>query len=160
MIDLIRLEPNKQPIACVAASPSGVISGLMQTMSELGLRVGLIEPAAAAMFRAGSFHARPPRGSMICARFFLGPRQAIGVLGTARQPLFWHEFALEPGQETNSILAAYSTLWMLCRNGRISPPIDTVVVHGRPELTLSQDAEEFRRRTGGAIDPLRRAGIR
>ena len=151
VIDLIRLEPNKQPIACVSASPSGEVSGLMHTMSELGLRVGLIEPAAAALFRAGSFHARPPRGSMLCARFFLGERQAIGVLGAGQQPLFWHEFALEPGQETNSILAAYSTLWMLCRNGRISPPIDTVVVHGRPELTLTQDAEEFRRRTGARL---------
>jgi hypothetical protein len=151
ILDLIRLELNKQPIACVAASPSGVISDLMHMMGELGLRVGLIEPAPAAMFRAGSFHARAPRGSMLCMRFFLGPQQAIGVLGTAQQPLFWHEFSLEPGQETNSILAAYSTLWMLGRNGRISVPIDTVVVHGRPELPLSQDADEFRRRTGARL---------
>jgi hypothetical protein len=151
VIDLIRLEFNKQPIACVAASPSGTITGLMHTMGELGLRVALIEPAAAALFRAGSFHARPPRGSMLCVRFFLGPQQAIGVLGTAQQPLFWHAFSLEPGQETNSILAAYSTLWMLCRNGRIPVPIDTVVVHGRAGLVLSQDAEEFRRRTGARL---------
>lgn len=151
IIDLIRLEVNRQTIACVAASPSGAISVLMQTMSDLGLRVGLIEPAAAALFRAGSFHSRPPRDCLICARFFLGPRQAIGVLGTAQQPLFWHEFALESGQETNSILAAYSTLWMLCRNGRMSSPIDTVVVHGRPELRLSVDADEFRRRTGARL---------
>ena len=151
VIDLIRLEINKQPIACVAASPTGTITNLIQTLSELGLRVGLIEPAAAALFRAGAFHARVPRGSMLCARFFLGTQQAIGVLGTGPQPLFWHAFALEPGQETNSILAAYSTLWMLGRNGRISLPIDTVVVHGRTELALSLDAEEFHRRTGARL---------
>jgi hypothetical protein len=151
VIDLVRLELNKHPIACVCASQTGRVSGLVNMMDELGTRVGLIEPAASALFRAGAFHRRAPRGSMLCARIFLGPQLSVGVLGTGPQPLFWHEFALEPGQETTSILAAYSTLWMLARNARISLPIDTVVVHGRPEVALTQDPEEFRRRTGARL---------
>lgn len=151
IIDLLRLELNKQPLACVAASPMGQVSGLVHMMGELGARVGLLEPAASALFRAGSYHAKAPRGSTLCARFFLGAQQAVGVLGYGEQPLFWHEFALERGQETASILAAYSTLWMLARNARIPSRIDGVVVHGRPDFTWAQPPDEFQRRTGARL---------
>jgi hypothetical protein len=151
IIELIRLDLNKQAIACVASTPTGRVSTAVQMLSDAGLRVGLAEPAAAALFRAGSFHARAPRGSKLCVRFFLGEQQAVGVVGAGACPLFWHEFALEPGQETASILAAYTTLWMLGRNGRITLPIDTVVVHGRPDLRLTQEPQEFQRRTGARL---------
>jgi hypothetical protein len=157
-LDLVRLELNKQPFACVAAAPAGPASRMFHMLSELGARVGLVEPAPSALFRAGAFHARAPRGSLLCVRFFLGTERAIGVLAAGAQPLLWHAFALEPGQETAAVLAAYSTLWMLGRNSRIPLPIDTVVVHGRPELMLVQDPEEFRQRTGARLIRCREAG--
>jgi hypothetical protein len=151
VIDLVRLEIDRQPLACVAASPAAAIHNLVDMVSGLGARVGLIQPTPAALFRAGASHARAPRGSKLCARFFLGTHQAIGVLGAGEQPLFWHAFQLRQGQEAGVLMAAYSTLWMLRRNGRIGVPIDTVIVHGRPELDLGQDPDEFRQKTGARL---------
>ncbi len=67
------------------------------------------------------------------------------------QPLFWHAFDLARGDETASILAAYSTLWMLGRHSRLSTPIDTVFIHGRPDLKLAIDHDAFHKRTGAQI---------
>ena len=67
------------------------------------------------------------------------------------QPLFWHAFDLSQGEETASILAAYSTLWMLGRHSRVSAPIDTVFIHGRPELKLAIDEDDFQKRTGARL---------
>ena len=73
------------------------------------------------------------------------------MLAAGPQPLFWHAFDLPPATRTTAILAANSTLWMLGRHSRITLPIDTVIVHGRPELTLTQDPEAFRQRTGARL---------
>jgi hypothetical protein len=151
IIDLIKIELNKQPIACVAASPRVAINSMIEMTAALGTRVGLAEPVPDALYRAGAFYHKAPRASMLTARFFLGPRQAIGVLAAGTQPLFWHTFDLTPGDETTAILAANSTLWMLGRHSRITLPIDTVIVHGRPELALTQDPEAFRQRTGAQL---------
>jgi hypothetical protein len=151
IIELIRLELKKQPLACVAASPRAAIESLIELMDGLDLRVGLAEPVPAALCRAGAHSRKPPRGSMLCVRFFLGPQQAIGVVAVESQPLFWHTFDLTPGDETGSILAAYSTLWMLWRNCRIALPIDTVIVHGRPEVALTRQSEAFQQRTGARL---------
>jgi len=150
-IDLLKLEINKQHLACVAASPRGAIASSVDMMNELGTRVGLAEPAPAALYRAGAFYRAAPRGSKLAVRFFLGREQAIGVLAAGAQPLFWHAFDLRVGDETAAILAAYSTLWMLGRHGRITLPIDTLIVHGRPELALTQDPKAFHQRTGARL---------
>ena len=151
IIDVLKLELNKQPLACVAASPRGAITGLMEMMDGLGTRVGMAEPAPAALYRAGAYSRKAPRGSKLAVRFFLGRDHAIGVLAAGPQPLFWHTFDLPPGEETAAILAAYSTLWMMGRHCRITVPIDTVIVHGRSEVVLTQDPTAFRERTGARL---------
>ena len=139
----------------MAASPRGAITRLIEMMDELGTRVGLAEPAPAALYRAGAFYRKAPRGSKLTARFFLGRQQAIGVLAAGAQPLFWHTFDLPPGDETTAILAANSTLWMLGRHSRITLPIDTVIVHGRPELALDAGPRGVPPAHRGPVDPLR-----
>jgi hypothetical protein len=151
MIDLIKLELNKHPLACLAASPRVFITGLIETLKGLGTRVAMIEPAPAGLFRAGVFHKKTPRGSKLCIRFFLGRTQAIGILAADMQPLFWHTFDLPADDVTAAILATYSMLWMQGRHNRISLPIDTVIVQGRPDLKLSLKPEEFRERTGAQL---------
>jgi hypothetical protein len=151
IIDLLKLDINKQSIACVAAVPRVAINSMIEMTDGLGTRVGLAEPAPAALYRAGAFYHKAPRASKLTARFFLGPRQAIGVPAAGAQPLFWHTFDLTPGDESTTVLAANSTLWMLARHNRINLPIDTVIVHGRPELALTQDPEVFRTRTGARL---------
>ena len=151
IIDLLKLDINKQALACVAASPRPMMESLIGMMAKLGTRVGLAEPAPAALYRAGTYYRKAPHGSKLSIRFFLGPRQAIGVVASGSQTLFWHIFDLPPGEETVAILAAYSTLWMIIRHCGITPPIDLVVVHGRSELTLTQDAGVFRERTGARL---------
>ena len=85
-------------------------------------------------------------------RFFLGDVQAIGVLAAVGQPLFWHTFELPKGGETAAILAAYSTLWMMARHTRLTVPIDTVIIHGRPDLALTQQQQEsFGTQTGARL---------
>ncbi len=128
-----------------------MMESLIGMMAKLGTRVGLAEPAPAALYRAGTYYRKAPHGSKLSIRFFLGPRQAIGVVASGSQTLFWHIFDLPPGEETVAILAAYSTLWMIIRHCGITPPIDLVVVHGRSELTLTQDAGVFRERTGARL---------
>ncbi len=111
IIDLLKLELNKHSMACVAASPRAAITSMIEMMDELGTRVGLAEPAPAALYRAGAFYCKTPRGSKLTARFFLGRQQAIGVLAAGAQPLFWHTFDLpdrrrgdrDPGRELDPL---------------------------------------------------------
>ncbi len=151
IIDLIKTECNKQPLACLSACPRATIANLVEMLNRLETRVAVIEPAAMGLLRAAALSAPPPRGSKLSLRFFLGPKQAIGMEVAGLQPLFWHAFDLSPGDETASILAAYSTLWMLGRHSRLSAPIDTVFIHGRPELKLAIEQEAFQHRTGARL---------
>ena len=48
-------------------------------------------------------------------------------------------------------MGTYSTLWMQGRSAGISMPIDTVIVHGRPELDLGIKPDSFRQRTGARL---------
>lgn len=151
LIELLKIELNKLPMACVAASPRAAITSTIEMMDGLGTRVGLAEPAPAALCRAGAFFKKTPRGSKLTARFFLGQQTAIGVLAAGPQPLFWHTFDLPKGDEATAILAANSTLWMLGRHSRINLSIDTVIVHGRPELEITREPDAFRQRTGARL---------
>jgi hypothetical protein len=151
IFDLVKLELDKQPLACLCACPRAVITDLIEMLNRLGTRVALVEPMPGGLVRASSLLRPAPRGARLILRCFLGPSQAIGVLSFGARPLFWHIFDLPSGDEMSAILAAYSTLWMLWRQCRITVPIDTVIVHGRPELTLSPDAGAFRQRTGARL---------
>ncbi len=152
IVEMTKIELDGRPLACVAASPRTAVDSSIDLLTKLGTRVGLIEPAPAALFRAGAFFHKAPRGSKLCVRFFLGDPQAIGILAAGAQPLFWHTFDLTKGDETSAVLAAYSTLWMLGRDARIGTPIDSVIVHGRPDLALAQlDQETFRQRLGARL---------
>jgi hypothetical protein len=151
IIDVLTSEVEKQSIACVAASPRATINAMIKTMNGLGTRVGLAEPAPASLCRAGAFHQKTPKNAKLIARFFLGLRQAIGVLIAGAQPLVWHTFDLPAEGETAALLAAHATLWMLMRRTRITVPIDTVIVHGRPDLELTHDPEAFHQRTGARL---------
>jgi hypothetical protein len=151
IVELIKVELGGRQLACVAAAPRGPVESSIGMISRLGARVGLIEPGPAALFRAGAYYRKAPRGSKLCVRFFLGENHAIGVMAAGPRPLFWHTFDLPSGDETAAILAAYSTLWMMGRHARIAVPIDAVIIHGRPGLTLLQKSEEFRQRTGARL---------
>lgn len=151
IIDLIKIEVNKQPLACLSACPRLLVTDLAEMLGRLGTRIAVIEPSPMGLLRAAAMGSPAPRSSRLCLRFFLGQKKALGMEVTGDQPLFWHAFDLVPGEEEASILAAYSTLWMLGRHSRISVPIDSVFIHGRPELKLSIDPESFRQRTGARL---------
>ena len=126
----------------------------------MGTRVALIESAPAGLFRAGAFLKKAPRGSKLCVRFFLGRTQAIGVLALGMQPVLWHTFDLPAEDVLAAIMATYSTLWMQGRHAGITLPIDTVIVHGRPELELAIKPEMFRERTGARLLRCGEPGLR
>jgi hypothetical protein len=151
IVELIKMDVGGRALACVAASPRNAVESSIGMISRLGARVGLIEPGPAALFRAGEYHWRASRASKLCVRFFLGEQQAIGVLAAGSHPLCWQTFDLPPGDETAAVLAAYSTLWMMGRHARVTIPIDTVVIHGRPEVTFTQQEDDFRKRTGARL---------
>ena len=52
IVELIKLDLAGRGLACVAASPRGVVESLIGMISRLGARVGLIELGPAALFRA------------------------------------------------------------------------------------------------------------
>ena len=110
----------------------------------------MIEAAPASLFRAGVFCRKAPRTSKLLIRFFLGQNQAIGVLA-AETPLLWHTFDLPAEDVTRAVMGTYSTLWMQARYVGIGQPIDTVIVHGRPELDLGFNPESFREKTGARL---------
>ena len=151
IVDLVKLELNKQSLACLAVCPRGEITASIELMKGVGTQVGLAEPVPAALYRAGAFFRKDPRGSKLAVRFFLGQKQAIGVLAAGAQPLFWHIFNLPLGDPTTEILAAYSTLRMIGRRGRLELSIDTVIIHGRPDLVLTHDPVAFQQRTGAEL---------
>ena len=151
IIDLIKIEINKQPLACLCACPRTVVTDLAELLGRLGTRIAVIEPSPMGLLRAAASGAPAPRSSKLCLRFFLGRKQAIGMEVVGDQPLFWHTFDLLPGEEEASILAAHSTLWMLGRHSRISVPIDRVFVHGRSDLKLTIDPQLFQQRTGARL---------
>src|SRR5437016_10221953 len=80
IIDLIKLELDKQPLACLCACLRPHVTDLAEMLGRLETRVALIEPAPIGLFRAASLRRRAPRGSKLILRCFLGPQQAIGVL--------------------------------------------------------------------------------
>ncbi|MGC8641549.1 MAG: hypothetical protein ACP5XB_16915 [Isosphaeraceae bacterium] len=149
VIDLTKLELNKQPLACLAAGQRLWLTELIDTLTGLGTRVALIEAAPASLFRAGAIQKKTPRSSKLMVRFFLGRTQALGVLA-AGAPLLWHTFDLSE-DPSRAILGTYATLWMQGRHAGIKLPIDTVIVHGRPELNLGIQPEAFRERTGAKL---------
>ena len=113
IVELIKLDVGGRALACVAASPRTGVEAAIGMTAKLGARVGLIEPGPAALFRAGEYYRSAPRSSKLCVRFFLGENHAIGVLAAGPHPLCWQTFDLPSGEETQAILAAYSTLWMM-----------------------------------------------
>jgi hypothetical protein len=151
IVELIKLDVDKCSVACVAASPRSIIESTIEMLNKMGARVSLIEAAPAALNRAGAYYQKAPRGAKLCCRIFLGELQAIGVLAWGAQPLFWHTFDLPKGEETAAIMAAYSTLWIMGRDARITVPIDALIIHGRPELTLTKQSAEFSARTGARL---------
>jgi hypothetical protein len=152
IVEMITLDLDNRPLACVAASPRGLIETTIDMLSKLGARVGLIESAPTSLNRVGAHYCKAPRGSKLCVRFFLGETQAIGVMAMGPQALFWHSFDMPEGAENAAILAAYSTLWMMGRSARIAQPIDAVIIHGRPELNLTEQQQEaFGTRTGARL---------
>jgi hypothetical protein len=152
IVEMTKIELDGRSLACVAASPRSAIESSIDLLTKLGTRVGLIEPTPAALFRAGTHFQKAPRGSKLSVRFFLGDAQAIGILAAGSQPLFWHTFDLTKGDETSAMLAAYSTLWMMGRDARISTAIDSVIIHGRPDLVLAQlEDENCRQRLGAKL---------
>ena len=163
IIDLLRIDVNKQPLACLCACPRSEVTGLAEMLGRLGTRVAVIEPAPMGLLRAAASRAPAPRGSRLCLRFFLGRKQAIGMEVVGHQPLFWHAFDLVPGDESASILAAYSTLWM---HGAAQPHRRADRQGVRPRTARPEAHHRrglFRQRTGARLvrcaGPGPRAGL-
>ncbi|QEH35858.1 hypothetical protein OJF2_44150 [Aquisphaera giovannonii] len=151
IIDLIRREAGRQPIACLCACPRALVTSLAEMLGQMGARLALVESSPASLLRAAAAAAPPPRGGRLCMRFFLGRGRAIGVTAVGSLPLFWHAFDLPPGREGASILAAHSTLRMLGRHSKIVAPVGRVFLHGRPDLDVAVDPAGFQKRTGSRL---------
>ena len=110
----------------------------------------MIEAAPAGLFRAGAFRKkRHEARSCRSGSSWVGPRQS--ACWRRAQPLLWHTFDLPAEDVTRAIMGTYSTLWMQGRSAGIGLPIDTVIVHGRPELDLGIKPEAFREKTGARL---------
>ena len=150
VIELVKLELDKQPLACLVASPRPVITGLIALLEGIGTRVALIESAPAGLFALERFsRKRPGVQNYVFGSSWVGPRRLVCCAGHAA--VLWHTFDLPAEDLLAAIMATYSTLWMQGRHCRIHLPIDTVVIHGRPELELAIKPDVFRERTGARL---------
>ena len=120
-------------------------------LGRLGTRIAVIEPAPVGLLRA----ARAPRTgtARLEAVPAVLPRREAGDRHGGRRAISrssgtpstcpGEEDGRDPGRLLDTLDAGAAR--------RITVPIDTVVIHGRPDLTLTIDHESFRQRTGARL---------
>ncbi len=59
IIDLLKIECNKQPLACLSACSRTSLVELVDMMVRLGARVAVVEPAAMGLLRAAVYSFAP-----------------------------------------------------------------------------------------------------
>ena len=149
-VDLLRSEVNKLPVASVAACRKKYITGIVATLSRLGVRPFRTEPSPCALVRLAAYQYRSPRRSKTLLRVFLGATQGLAVMVAGGLPLAWRTFTLPAGMEGFAILSAARTLRTQHRHYGIESSLDYAIIHGRADLHERLAERTIRHRHGNA----------
>jgi hypothetical protein len=142
-MDLVKGTVNKSPIASVAACRKKYISGVIATLTQLGVRAHRTEPSPCPLVRLAAEQHRFPRSSKTVLRVFLNEAQGLAVVVSGGMPLAWRSFVLPHGSERPAIVSAVRTLITVNRHYGVQSAMDYVVVHGRADLHERLQHEEL-----------------
>ena len=135
VVDLIKTRPGLRPLASVVSCRKKYLSAVLATLKSCGVVPSRAEPSPCALLREAGRKHRPPRNSRAYLRVFLGRDQALAVLMAAPDlPLMWRPFALPARGEAGAILATASSLRILGSYCGLEVEVDSVLIHGRPDL--------------------------
>lgn len=148
VIDVAELSGGKNPLAGLVACRRKWLNAPLEALASRSSRLVLVEPSPSALLRAARVRRKPPRGSKLTARFFLGGREALGLLEAGGPPLHWRAFDLPAGEEPRAILSALMALRMQARSWQVGAEVDAVLVHGRPDLDTGLDPVGLAARAG------------
>ncbi len=148
IIDVAELSGGKRPLEGLVACRRKWLNAPLEALAGRSSRLVLVEPSPSALLRAARVRRKPPRGSKLTARFFLGGREALGLLEAGGPPLHWRAFDLPAGEEPRAILSALMALRMQARSWQVGAEVDAVLVHGRPDLGKGLDPAGLAARAG------------
>jgi hypothetical protein len=142
-MDLIKGTANRSPIASVAACRKKYMSGVIATLTQLGVRPYRTEPSPCALVRLAAQQHRFPRRSKTMLRVFLNDTHGLAVVVAGGMPLAWRSFVLPGGSERLAIVSAVRTLMTVNRHYGVESTLDYVVIHGRADLHERLRQEEL-----------------
>ena len=159
IVDLVRSDVSKVPMATMAACRREPLSGLLASLAVCGVRPFCVEPGPCALARAAALQHRAPWRAKMVLRVFLCADQGLAVAIAGNLPLAWRKFVLPKGGEVPAILCATRTLRTLARFCGIESPLNTAMIHGRPDLHEQLNSAEFANEIGGRLSCYEGPGL-
>ena len=147
-MDLVKGSANKLPIASVAACRKKYMSGVIATLTQLGVHPHRTEPSPCPLVRLAAQQYRFPRRSKTLLRVFLDDAHGLAVMVAGGTPLAWRSFLMPGGSERLAIVSAVRTLITVNRHHGLQSKLDYVVIHGRADLHERLQQEELASEVG------------
>ncbi len=142
-VDMVKHSFNQQKLAGLVCCREKYLTGVVAALEASEFRPTGAEPAACALMRVASRDHKPPRKAKMIIRVFLGGDQGLAVLSTRDDlPIRWRPFEMTPGTEACAIIAAVASVRMLGRQSGLKSEASTVMIHGRPDLSLASSFAE------------------
>lgn len=151
VIDVAETVVGKKQVAGLVSCRRRSMAEALEALKKRSARLVLVEPTSCSLLRLATDRLKAPRGKKLSARFLLGDRQALGMVVAGGLPLHWRLFDLPAGEEPLAIHSALVGLRMHVRSWKIDAGINTVLIHGRPDLASKLDPAELGSRMGAKV---------
>lgn len=132
--DVVKARPGQRQVAGIVCCRRKYINDVLAALKNCPARLRRVEPAPCALLRAAVRRYPTPRRAGTVLRVFLGETQGLAVVTVGRLPVIWRIFELRPGAEAEGLVSVTRALQTLEVHCGVDAPIDTVLVHGRPNL--------------------------
>ncbi len=154
VVDVIKAKPDKRSVASIVACDKKYVLGLLEALKQCGIRPFRAEPAPCALLRAAANRRRTDRRAKVVLRLFLHDAQGLAVLAVNNMPVVWRSFSLARSDEASALLSVGRSLLTISRDCGIESALDTVIVHGRPDLARLLDVDWVQAELGAPIQWL------
>ncbi len=149
-VQVTKGEFGKRKLASVASCHRDYLFDLLLSLREGDVQPFRTEPAPFALLRAGALRRRVRR-SKPTLRLFLGEREALAMVTAGTMCVLWKSFKLAAGTEIAALCAAVRACQTLVGHCGIDTPLETVVVHGRPDLRAELTGDEFGQKVAASV---------
>ena len=151
VVDVIKSQPDKRQVASIVSCDRDYLKNLLDSLKGCEVGRPRVEPMPCALLRAATKRHRAGRSAKVVIRFFLSDAQALAVLVVNDLPVVWRTFSLPRGDEASAILSACRGLATVSKDCGIESPLDTVMIHGRPDLARLVEVDWVQEQTGVAL---------